>query len=112
MTKCRAPGSLPSLPRSRLTMPSAPWEPVARPGKPAVAWGSFGQPSRHEGNHRTRAAAKGSRREICSDRRPFPAARMSFALGNCAQTLQFGRPYFVPTMQRATPGILTLPSSS
>jgi hypothetical protein len=25
---------------------------------------------------------------------------------------QFGRPYFVPTMQRATPGILTLPSSS
>jgi hypothetical protein len=33
-------------------------------------------------------------------------------LGNCAQTLQFGRPYFVPMMQRATPGILTLPSSS
>ena len=53
-----------------------------------------------------------SRREICSERRPFPAARMSSALGNCAQTLQSGRPYFVPTMQRATPGILTLPSSS
>ena len=29
-----------------------------------------------------------------------------------ARIWQFGRPYFVPTMQRATPGILTLPSSS
>ena len=29
-----------------------------------------------------------------------------------AQITQFGRPYFVPTMQRATPGILTLPSCS
>jgi hypothetical protein len=44
--------------------------------------------------------------------RLFPAAKMNSAAGKCAQTLQFGRPYFVPAMQRATPGILTLPSSS
>ena len=43
----------------------------------------------------------------------FPAAKMAPRLGGCAQTLQFGHPpYLVPTMQRATPGNLTLPSSS
>jgi hypothetical protein len=28
-----------------------------------------------------------------------------------AQNIQFGRAYFVPMMQRATPGIRTVPSS-
>ena len=42
----------------------------------------------------------------------MPAARQAPRLGNRARTLQCGATYFVPTMQRATPGILTLPSSS
>jgi hypothetical protein len=33
-------------------------------------------------------------------------------LGSGAQTLRFGRGYLVPTMQRATPGILILPPCS
>ena len=36
----------------------------------------------------------------------------SRALPEVSAALLFGRPYFVPTMQRATPGTLTLPSAS
>jgi hypothetical protein len=73
--------------------------------------------SRHQPHHRpgspprTSPWPSGSRSAMAADRcRLFPAAKMSSAARQLASTCQFGCAYFVPMMQRARPGFLTLPS--